>query len=228
MTKYARDEFDRVPEASTRQGVHRTVAAPGARRLGPILASGGAALAVGLVAFLLLPETGLWSGRRLGHVRGPGQQQRRGVAGSFLRRRLKAVPQQPADRQPRPGGLHAVPLRHAERRRGPGRGQKIDKTQPVAVYNGTTTAGLAGRVGSKAHRRRMGPGPGRQLGRRAPADLGGLLQRPGAEGERRSAGLAPRNWHPGGFGGLPDAAGRRPGPRFPVAPGRPTASVTPE
>jgi hypothetical protein len=58
MTKYARDEFDRVPEASTRQGVHRTVAAPGARRLGPVLATGAAALVVGLVAFLLLPKLG--------------------------------------------------------------------------------------------------------------------------------------------------------------------------
>ena len=28
MTKYARDEFDRVPETSTRQGVHRAVADP--------------------------------------------------------------------------------------------------------------------------------------------------------------------------------------------------------
>ena len=58
MTKYARDEFDRVPETSTRQGVHRAVSAPAARRLGAILAVGAAALAIGLVAFLLLPKLG--------------------------------------------------------------------------------------------------------------------------------------------------------------------------
>src|SRR6478609_3809349 len=58
MTKYARDEFDRVPETSTRQGVHRTVSASHSRRLGPILSFGAAALAIGLVAFLLLPRLG--------------------------------------------------------------------------------------------------------------------------------------------------------------------------
>ena len=62
MTKYARDEFDRVPETSTRQGVHRAVAeSRSRRRLGSILAVGVAALAVGLVAFLILPKLGFSS-----------------------------------------------------------------------------------------------------------------------------------------------------------------------
>ena len=58
MTKYARDEFDKVPEAASRQGVHRTASAPSRVRLWPILAVGVAALAIGLVSFLILPKLG--------------------------------------------------------------------------------------------------------------------------------------------------------------------------
>ena len=61
MTKYARDEFDRVPETSTRQGVHRAVAESRRRRLAPVLAVGAVALAIGLVAFLILPKLGFYS-----------------------------------------------------------------------------------------------------------------------------------------------------------------------
>ena len=45
MTKYARDEFDKVPEVASRQGVHRTASAPSRVRLWPVLAVGIAALA---------------------------------------------------------------------------------------------------------------------------------------------------------------------------------------
>src|SRR6478735_6411208 len=58
MTRYARDEFDKVPEAASRQGVHRTASAPSRVRLWPILAMGVAALAIGLVSFLILPKLG--------------------------------------------------------------------------------------------------------------------------------------------------------------------------
>jgi len=63
MTKYARDEFDRVPETSARQGVHRAVAASRRRSLAPILAAGCVALAIGLVAFLILPKLGFSAGQ---------------------------------------------------------------------------------------------------------------------------------------------------------------------
>ena len=58
MTKYARDEFDKVPETASRQGVHRAASAPVRRRLWPILTVGIAALAIGLVAFLIMPKLG--------------------------------------------------------------------------------------------------------------------------------------------------------------------------
>ncbi|BAS07441.1 conserved hypothetical protein [Arthrobacter sp. Hiyo4] len=58
MTKYARDEFDKVPESASRQGVHRAASAPARRKLWPILAVGIVALAIGVVSFLILPKLG--------------------------------------------------------------------------------------------------------------------------------------------------------------------------
>ena len=53
MTRYARDEFDKVPENPQRQGVHRTASAPARVRLWPILAVGVAALAIGVLGPVL-------------------------------------------------------------------------------------------------------------------------------------------------------------------------------
>mgnify|MGYP000518618786 CR=1 FL=1 len=146
MTKYARDEFDRVPEASTRQGVHRTVAAPAARRLGPILATGAAALAVGLVAFLLLPTLGF--GPAGGSAMNADQASNNAAASQGPTAGSKPSPSSRPTGSPAPAAskptASAAPSASAD-----AAGDKaIDKTQPVAVYNGTTTAGLAGRVGS--------------------------------------------------------------------------------
>ena len=58
MTKYARDEFDKVPETASRQGVHRAASAPSGRACGRILAVGVVALAIGVVSFLFLPQLG--------------------------------------------------------------------------------------------------------------------------------------------------------------------------
>jgi LytR cell envelope-related transcriptional attenuator len=135
MTKYARDEFDRVPETSSRQGVHRVASEAPRRRLGPILAVGIAALAIGLVAFFFLPKLGLApTGSPLM------------AAGSALESPSATptaeAPQSSAEPSTDPSASDspsALPEIEA---------QSVDKTQPVAVYNGTTTAGLAGRVGS--------------------------------------------------------------------------------
>lgn len=57
MSKYPSDEFDRVPEYTDRQGVHRLAAGMAPARRGgvwPILIFGIAALLIGLVAFFLL------------------------------------------------------------------------------------------------------------------------------------------------------------------------------
>ncbi|WP_285728052.1 LytR C-terminal domain-containing protein [Psychromicrobium xiongbiense] len=56
MSTYPRDEFDNIPESSSRQGVHRTAGAPAGRGLGPLIAFAVVALVIGLAAFLILPK----------------------------------------------------------------------------------------------------------------------------------------------------------------------------
>jgi len=139
MTKYARDEFDRVPETSSRQGVHRVASEAPRRRLGPILAVGIAALAIGLVAFLFLPKLGLApTGNPLM------------AAGSAVDS-PSATPSAQAPQSSAPAATEpsTAPSASASSSASPEIvTQSVDKTRPVAVYNGTTTAGLAGRVSS--------------------------------------------------------------------------------
>jgi hypothetical protein len=140
MTKYARDEFDRVPEISTRQGVHRTVAAPRSRRLGPILSFGALALAVGLVAFLLLPRLGF------GAADSAVAADRAGTSTTAA-----SVPSPSASATPSPSSEptgSARPEASAPTTQPAASSPTVDKTQPVAIYNGTSTAGLASRVGT--------------------------------------------------------------------------------
>ena len=146
MTKYARDEFDRVPETSTRQGVHRTVAESRRRSLAPILAAGCVALAIGLVAFLILPKLG-FSGGQAAAVTADAS-----ASASSTASPSPASPS-PAQASPEAAGTSASPeaastAPEASPSATPGAtAAGVDKTQPVTIYNGTTTAGLASRVG---------------------------------------------------------------------------------
>ena len=133
MTKYARDEFDRVPEASTRQGVHRAVAESRRRRLAPILAVGAAALAVGLVAFLILPKLGFSTGGNTVAV----SAEQGGSSAAATPAPTASSPATPSEAPSASATPSATPTPTAA----------VDKTQPVAIFNGTSTAGLANRVG---------------------------------------------------------------------------------
>ncbi|QDY89174.1 LytR family transcriptional regulator [Arthrobacter sp. UKPF54-2] len=139
MTKYARDEFDRVPETSTRQGVHRTVSAPRSRRLGPILSFGAAALAIGLVAFLLLPKLGFGPA---GGSAMTADQASNNAAASPAPTTAAATPSASSEPTGSLAPAGSTPSASATP------SAAVDKTQPVAIYNGTATAGLAGRVGT--------------------------------------------------------------------------------
>lgn len=144
MTKYARDEFDRVPETSARQGVHRTVAESRRRRLWPILAVGAAALAIGLVAFLILPKLGFTSaGTTAAAAAGQGSS----ATAEPSPDASSAGPSSAAPSAVPSAAPSAEPSASATPSDTPEATAALDKTQPVAVYNGTTTAGLAGRVG---------------------------------------------------------------------------------
>ena len=138
MTKYTRDEFDRVPETSTRQGVHRAVAETRRRRLGPILTVGAAALAVGLVAFLIMPKLGSSSG---GETMAVSAEQGGSSAAASTAATASAPP--PSSPVPSSPAASVSPSASAT----PSAAAVIDKTQAVAVFNGTSTAGLATRVG---------------------------------------------------------------------------------
>jgi cytoskeletal protein RodZ len=143
MTKYARDEFDKVPETASRQGVHRTASAPVRRRLWPVLAVGIAALAIGLVSFLILPKLGFTQ------------------AGTELSTSLEASASPEASAAPT-ASTEPTPSAESSESPEPSRSPEpsaspsatetptavLNKAQGVAVYNAAGTAGLAGRVSS--------------------------------------------------------------------------------
>ena len=142
MTKYARDEFDRVPETSTRQGVHRAVAGSRRRRLGPILAVGAAALAIGLVAFLILPKLGFSSAGNLSDASAGQSGSSATASASAAAPTGTTSGAAPASAAPSAAGAaSATPSAPPK-----ASAAVVDKTQPVAIYNGTATAGLAGRA----------------------------------------------------------------------------------
>ena len=145
MTKYARDEFDRVPETSTRQGVHRAVAETRRRRrLGSILAVGAAALAVGLVAFLILPKLGFSSAGETMAV--SAEQVGSSASASPAPTASTPEPTSPEPTSPAPVSAEASAAPTASATPSAA-AAVVDKTQPVAVYNASGTAGLATRVG---------------------------------------------------------------------------------
>lgn len=148
MTKYARDEFDRVPETSTRQGVHRAVAETRRRRrLGSILAVGAAALAVGLVAFLILPKLGFSSAGETMAV--SAEQVGSSASASPAPTASTPEPTSPEPTSPAPVSVEAsaAPTASVTPSATASAAAVVDKTQPVAVYNASGTAGLATRVG---------------------------------------------------------------------------------
>ncbi|SLK08627.1 LytR C-terminal domain-containing protein [Arthrobacter sp. P2b] len=151
MTKYARDEFDKVPENSSRQGVHRTASAPARVRLWPILAVGLVALAIGVVSFLILPKMGFGgTGSQASSLAAspladtgatqPAAQESPAEPSANTTPSAEAVPS--ASNEPSPSAeAEAEPTPSADAP------VFLDRTQPVAVYNAAGTAGLASRVG---------------------------------------------------------------------------------
>lgn len=188
MTKYARDEFDKVPETASRQGVHRTAAAPARVRLWPILAAGFVALAIGMVSFVILPKLGL---------DGAATQASSSLEAASLADTgptPSATPEAPASASTEP-----EPPPSAEAAAAAGNGTQsspqagartatVDKTQAVAVYNAAGTAGLASRVGGTVQSDGWALG---QVGNWAGAPLqGSIIFYAGAEQEANAQALA--------------------------------------
>ena len=148
MTKYARDEFDKVPETSSRQGVHRVASDAPRRRLGPILAVGVVALAIGLVAFLFLPKLGFAPTGTPLMAAGSAQESPSASSSAEPSQTASQSADPGADPSATPSAGEALPTTGTPSTAPEDDAPAVDKSQPVAVYNGTATAGLAGRVSS--------------------------------------------------------------------------------
>lgn len=157
MTNYARDEFDRVPEAASRQGVHRAAAAPSRPRLWPILSVGTGALAVGMAAFVLLPHAGFDAAGQSSSEAAAAVAQSGGTASEAASAKpSSAAPSAAASKPASPsaaasaGPSEAAPSSPAasEAAAVDVLGSSVDKALPVSIFNGTLTSGLAGRVGA--------------------------------------------------------------------------------
>ncbi|WP_426989733.1 LytR C-terminal domain-containing protein [Pseudarthrobacter sp. Y6] len=139
MTKYARDEFDKVPESASRQGVHRAASAPVRRKLWPILAVGILALAIGVVSFLILPKLGFTQAGSEASTSLESTAAPEASAAPSVTAESSATPEPSESRDAEPSASPSNVPSTAE----------LDKTQGVAIYNASGTAGLAGRISSK-------------------------------------------------------------------------------
>lgn len=151
MTNYARDEFDRVPEASARQGVHRAVSAPARARLWPILTVGIGSLAVGVFAFLLLPQLGFQAAASpLSAMTAEAPPSQKPSPQSSSLSSPTATPS--AGTTSPSASPSSTPSASSESASGTDSqalsSSAVDRSQPVSVYNATLTSGLAGRVGA--------------------------------------------------------------------------------
>ncbi len=141
MTKYAKDEFDQVPQNTSRQGVHRDAQETPRPTLWPVLTVGAVALVLGLVAFLILPNLGLVAPGAASNVTTPAPQQT-STAPSAAPSESSSAPSASSEPSSEPS---AEPTPSESPSATPS-SAPVDKTTPVAVYNGAGTAGLAGRV----------------------------------------------------------------------------------
>jgi len=135
MTKYARDEFDQVPQNTNRQGVHRDAQETARPTLWPVLTVGAVALVLGLVAFLILPNLGVVGPSASSNVSTPAPQQTEASPSVAPSESAPAASGEPSPEASPSNVPSETPSSAA-----------VDKTTPVAVYNGAGTAGLAGRV----------------------------------------------------------------------------------
>ncbi|MCC9206336.1 LytR C-terminal domain-containing protein [Arthrobacter sp. zg-Y769] len=145
MSQYPRDEFDKVPETSARQGVHRERLIPTrSNGLGLLITVGVLALLIGLAAYFVLPRLGIGTGSA---DPSSAAQAPASVSPSASAAATQA-PDDDADKgapspsptaastpTPTPTPTPTVPA--------------IDRTQPVAVFNASGVTGLGAGVSGR-------------------------------------------------------------------------------
>lgn len=137
MTNYPRDEFDKVPETSSRQGVHRTRTEQTGHGLAPVLIAGAVALIIGLLAFFVLPHAD--GAGKAGATNAPSLA----AAGSPTN---SAAPSAPASSQASASPATAAASPTAETTPA---APAVDKATNVVVLNASGVAGLGARVGGQ-------------------------------------------------------------------------------
>ncbi|WP_294569179.1 LytR C-terminal domain-containing protein [uncultured Arthrobacter sp.] len=190
MSKYPQDEFDRIPETASRQGVHRErlVAVRGSG-LGLKIAVGVLALLVGVAAYFLLPRLEMGgAGSASAANAGAAADSSPAPTGSATDRL----------RSPEPGSAEATgtaaPSAPATSTASQDPESTVDKAQKVNVLNSTGVPGLAGTVAGRLTADGWtGASPGNWAG--APLEgsvvfYNGAEQRAGAEAVASALGIA--------------------------------------
>ncbi|MCQ1947450.1 MULTISPECIES: LytR C-terminal domain-containing protein [unclassified Arthrobacter] len=143
MSQYPRDEFDKVPETSARQGVHRERLIPSrSNGLGLLITVGVLALLIGLAAYFVLPRLGIGSGSA-----GPSPEaQASAPASASASAAATPTPEAKAeDASPSPAPASTPTPTPTPTPTAPA----IDRTQPVAVFNASGVTGLGAGVSGR-------------------------------------------------------------------------------
>ncbi|WP_304661700.1 LytR C-terminal domain-containing protein [Arthrobacter sp. zg-Y238] len=147
MSQYPRDEFDKVPETSARQGVHRERLIPSrSNGLGLLITVGVLALLIGLAAFLVLPRLGIGTGSddpsAAAQAPAPASASASAAATPTPEVESDAASPSPTPAStptptptPKPTPTPTVPA--------------VDRTQPVAVFNASGVTGLGASVSGR-------------------------------------------------------------------------------
>lgn len=152
MTQYPRDEFDNVPESTSRQGVHRErLVTPRSGGLGLIITVGLLVLLVGLAAYFVLPRMGFTMGDDGSGEAvttpvsspAPTDPASASASASAAEERTEEPTEDPTAN---PEGSEPAAEESAE----PGEPAALaNKSQPVAVMNATVVPGMAGSVAQR-------------------------------------------------------------------------------
>ncbi|MCY0906116.1 LytR C-terminal domain-containing protein [Arthrobacter sp. H14-L1] len=149
MSKYPRDEFDKVPENSSRRGVHRSFNDAPRSGLVPILAFAVLALLIGAVAFFVLPTLGF--GPSSSTVTSPAPSSTASSTATASPAPSSSAPSSSAgtsrpaaapSAKTSPSGLATASPTPSPEAAG------VNKTTPVSVLNASGVVGLAAKYGS--------------------------------------------------------------------------------
>lgn len=144
MSQFPRDEFDKVPESSARQGVHRArMTPPRTGGLGLVLLVGAVALMVGAIAFFVLPRLGLDLVRPAASPTATPSSPSASTPAATAATEATTTTAPAATPSAAPT---AAPTRSATPTP---TAQPVDRTQPVNVLNATGITGLGANVAAR-------------------------------------------------------------------------------